>query len=129
MSYLLDTHTFLWWDQKSTTLSAKALALFQDTSTSLLLSVASVWEMQIKLSLGKLTLPAPLMQIINNQITINQIALLPITLSHISGLAGLPMHHRDPFDRMLIAQAITEGIPIISADPAMAEYPVTVIWK
>jgi len=126
---LLDTHTFIWWDQKSTDLPPKARALFNDTSTLLLLSIASVWEIQIKLAIGKLALPRPLINIVNDQIETNQIKLLPITLPHISGLAGLPMHHRDPFDRMLIAQAITEQIPIISADSIMGQYPVTVIWR
>ena len=129
MRYLLDTHTFIWWDQKSANLSPRARALFHDTAARLLLSIASVWEIQIKLAIGKLALPAPLMDIVNNQIKTNQIELLPITLSHIASLDGLPMYHRDPFDRMLVAQAISEQIPIISADPVMGQYPVTAIWK
>jgi PIN domain nuclease of toxin-antitoxin system len=84
--------------------------------------------MQVKLSLGKLTLPAPLAQTIENQQRVNRIELLPIQLKHVLELANLPDHHKDPFDRMLIAQAIGEGLILISHDPRMVQYPVQVVW-
>ena len=129
MRILLDTHAFIWWDNAPSKLATTARSHCQSPGNTLLLSIISVWEMQIKLQIGKMTLPAPLMDIVNNQIKANQLELLPVALSHISALDNLPMHHKDPFDRMLVAQAITEGIPIISADPALMQYPVTMIWR
>lgn len=128
MRYLLDTHTFLWWNKQSTKLSVTVLNLFQDRSNTLLLSLASVWEIQIKIQLGKLSLPAPLVEIIEKQQQANQIELLPITLPHILALEHLPQHHRDPFDRLLIAQARVEGMSIISDDALFSQYPVQLIW-
>lgn len=128
MRYLLDTHTFLWWNKQSTKLSVAVLNLFQDRSNTLLLSLASVWEIQIKIQLGKLSLPAPLVEIIEKQQQANQIELLPITLPHILALEHLPQHHRDPFDRLLIAQARVEGMSIISDDALFSQYPVQLIW-
>ena len=129
MRYILDTHAFIWWDSTPNKIASTALSICQSPDNILLFSAASVWEMQIKIQLGKLELPGPLMDIIDNQIRTNQIELLPIELSHIYSLAGLPMHHRDPFDRMLIAQAVYEKIPIISVDKIMTQYPITVIWN
>lgn len=128
MRYLLDTHSFIWLDSTPARLSLKVAAICQDQTNALILSVASVWEMQIKLQLGKLTLPAPLAQTIENQQRTNQIELLPVQLAHVLELANLPNHHKDPFDRLLIAQAISEGLILISHDPRMAQYPVQVVW-
>ena len=128
MRYLLDTHTFLWWNMKSSRLSPRAVELCQDKANTLLLSLASVWEIQIKLQLGKLQLTAPLAEVIKKQREENLIELLPIELPHVLGLANLPDHHKDPFDRMLIAQAISEGLILISHDPRMTQYPVQVVW-
>lgn len=85
--------------------------------------------MQIKIQLGKLTFPTPLNVVINRQQQINGLELLPISVNHILTLDNLPMHHRDPFDRMLIAQAQVENMPLISHDPVIAQYPITVIWQ
>ena len=128
MKYLLDTHAFLWWDMQSSRLSARVFALLQDKSNILRLSVASVWEMQIKLQLGKLKPSAPLAEILKKQRETNQIELLPIEVTHIWGLSSLPSHHKDPFDRLLIAQANVEGFTLITDDPFIAPYPVKVIW-
>jgi PIN domain nuclease of toxin-antitoxin system len=128
VKYLLDTHAFIWFNGKSSKLSERAAALCGDSSNLLLLSLASVWEMQIKLGLGKLSLPAPLAEIITTQRGTNGIRLLPIKLSHVLKLASLPDHHKDPFDRLLIAQAIIEKAPLISGDPQIGKYPVTLIW-
>lgn len=128
MKYLLDAHTFIWWNINSARLSTTAFNLLQDQTNILLLSLATVWEMQIKVQLGKLTLPAPLTDVIAKQRQANQIELLSITLAHIYELQNLPDHHRDPFDRLLVAQATIEKIPVISTDAQIAKYPVKVIW-
>jgi PIN domain nuclease of toxin-antitoxin system len=128
MKYLLDTHAFIWMDSDPARLSSRVTAICQDSTQTLLLSMASVWEMQIKLQAGKLTLPAPLVQIVENQRQANRIGLLPIELSHVLGLANLPAHHQDPFDRILVAQAVVEGLALISHDPRLALYPVSVVW-
>jgi PIN domain nuclease of toxin-antitoxin system len=128
MKLLLDTHTFIWWSSAPNKLSPKALALCQDASNRVLLSVTSVWEMQIKHQLGKLRLDLPLGDLISEQREINRIEVLPITLPHVLVLESLPFHHKDPFDRLLIAQANSEGAVLVTKDPAFEEYPVKLIW-
>jgi PIN domain nuclease of toxin-antitoxin system len=128
MRLLLDTHTFIWWDSEPAKLSAQALALCQDQQNSLLLSVASVWEMQIKLQLGKLKLTLPLSEIIENQQQTNHLEILPVLLSHVLAVQHLPAHHKDPFDRLLIAQANVEDIIIVSNDPMFPKYTNKVLW-
>jgi len=128
MKLLLDTHTFIWWSGEPDKLSPKALALCQDASNRVLLSVTSVWEMQIKHQLGKLRLALPLGDLISEQREINRIEVLPITLPYVLVLESLPFHHKDPFDRLLIAQANSEGAVLVTKDPAFEEYPVKLIW-
>jgi len=128
MKLLLDTHTFIWWDSEPDKLSPPALALCQDRTNRLLLSVASVWEMQIKLQLGKLQLTLPLAEMIKGQQQHNGLAVLPITLAHVLALQNLPPHHKDPFDRLLIAQANVEDATLVSRDPLFSTYPVKVLW-
>lgn len=128
MRVLLDTHTFIWWDSDPTQLSPAALAACTDPANEILLSVASLWEMQIKQQLGKLTLRLPLAEIVTHQQTTNGIILLPISPVHIFGLDQLPSIHKDPFDRVLIAQALTESAPLVSRDPVISTYPVPVLW-
>ncbi|MEW6125432.1 MAG: type II toxin-antitoxin system VapC family toxin [Acidobacteriota bacterium] len=128
MKILLDTHTFIWWDSSKGRLSADALALCMDISNTLLLSMASVWEMQIKIQLGKLNLALPLEKIIKDQQQLNNLQLLPIELSHVLAHEKLPFHHKDPFDRMLIAQAIAEDIVILSDDSIFTTYSIKVRW-
>ncbi len=128
MKLLLDTHAFIWWDSEPARLSPQALALCQDRVNVVLLSVVSVWEMQIKLQLGRLNLDLPIAEVIESQQQRNGIEVLPITLTHVLALENLPAHHKDPFDRLLIAQAIVEGAFLVSSDPVFAKYPVKLLW-
>lgn len=124
---LLDTHTFLWWDSAPERLSATVLALCRDPSIMLFLSLVSLWEIQIKSGLGKLPLALPLAEIIRDQQARHGLQILPITPTHVFALETLPPHHRDPFDRPLIAQAMTEGLPLASVDGLLSLYPGSVI--
>lgn len=128
MKLLLDTHVFIWWDSEPAKLSPQALILCQDPQHVLLLSIASLWEMQIKSQLGKLRLKLPLREIVEGQQRINGIEILPVTPDHVWELENLPDHHKDPFDRLLVAQSRVEGAALLSADPNIAKYPVRVIW-
>jgi PIN domain nuclease of toxin-antitoxin system len=128
MKLLLDTHTFIWWDSQPIKLSQKALALCQEPTNTLLLSVASIWEMQIKLQLGKLKLSLPLAEVIESQRKTNNIEILPISLIHVLALESLPNPHKDPFDRLLIAQANVEDAFLVSCDPIFAQYSVKLAW-
>src|SRR5438128_7507851 len=116
MTLLLDTHAFLWFCQDDPLLSATAKAAIEDPGNRKLLSIASCWEIAIKAGLGKLTLGEPSETYIPNALSRTGFELLPISLTHATAVEVLPMHHRDPFDRLLIAQAQTEAIPIVSAD-------------
>ena len=128
MKLLFDTHAFIWWDGAPAHLPTHVLALCQDPANTLLLSVASVWEMQIKLHLGKLKLSLPLAEIIEGQRRTNSIEVLPIALDHVLALDTLPDHHKDPFDRLLIAQAVVEGATLISNDPILQKYSAKLVW-
>lgn len=128
MKLLLDTHTFIWWDSEPAKLSPQALTLCQDRQNTLLFSVVSIWEMQIKLQLGKLRLALPLKEIIETQRQTNSIEILPVTLAHVLAMENLPAHHKDPFDRLLVAQAIVEEAVLVSGDPNIAKYAVQVVW-
>jgi PIN domain nuclease of toxin-antitoxin system len=125
---LLDTHTFIWWDSEPEKLSEPVLDLCQDQANEVLLSVVSVWEMQIKLQLGKLKLGFPLAEIVEGQRLTNNIQILPLVLAHVLALEHLPTVHKDPFDRLLIAQANQEGAILLSSDPVFAKYPVNLRW-
>jgi len=109
-------------------LSALVLALCQNPSVILYLSLVSLWEIQIKSSLGKLPLTLPLREIVLDQQAQCNLRLLPITPAHIFALESLPLHHNDPFDRLLIAQAISEGLPLASIDSQFSLYAVPVVW-
>lgn len=128
MTALLDTHAFLWFILDDPQLSATARALMSDPANDLLLSPASYWEMAIKISLGKYSLAEDFEAFMERQITENSLTVLPISIAHAAVIAALPFHHRDPFDRLLIAQAMTETIPVISSDRIFDKYPVTRIW-
>jgi len=128
MRLLLDTHTFLWYILGGLRLSTRARSLLQSPVNELFLSIASAWEVGIKVSTGKLTLSEPLEAYFREQVLINSISLLPVTLEHAAFVSTLPFHHRDPFDRMLVAQSLAEGVPIISADPALDAYGVVRFW-
>lgn len=128
MNILLDTHAFLWWAEEPAKLSSTAFATCSDKANRLLISLVSVWEIQLKIQIGKLSLKLDLRSLLEEQQRENGIQLLPITLPHILGLAGLPDYHRDPFDRLLIAQAQVEGLALLSSDANIVRYPVPVIW-
>jgi len=128
MKLLLDTHAFVWWDSEPAKLSPRVLALCQDRANVVLLSVVSIWEMQIKIQLGKLKLNLPLAKVIESQQQTNNIKILPITLDHVLALNDLPAHHKDSFDRLLIAQAIVEDAVLVSSDPIFAKYTVELLW-
>src|SRR5215212_6463379 len=117
MRLLLDTHTFLWFIDDSSQLSAPAKSLLE-SDAELLLSAASLWEIAIKISIGKLTLARPFAALIPEQLALNSINELPISLKHLDVVSALAFPHRDPFDRLLVAQAMTESLPVVSADAA-----------
>jgi PIN domain nuclease of toxin-antitoxin system len=128
MKLLLDTHTFLWFIEGSPRLSGRARALIEDEASEVFLSVASLWEIAIKISLDKLQLARPFGTLIPQQLSLNDITLLDITPDHAAGVITLPFHHRDPFDRLLIAQAQVEQMPIVGDDPAFDAYLVRRLW-
>lgn len=127
MKLLLDSHAFIWWNNEPDKLSSRVLEICEDSENALFVSVASVWEIQIKFQLGKLRLHKPLAEIIRQEQE-NGIEILPIEPAHIFALDSLPNHHKDPFDRLLIAQSIVEGAVLVSADPLIKQYPVKVEW-
>lgn len=128
MKLLLDTHAFIWWDSDPLKLSPQVLSMCQSRENILLLSVASVWEMQIKLQFGRLKLNLPLSELVAEQQQTNKIIILDVKLEHILALEKLPPHHKDPFDRLLIAQAEIEQAVLISKDQIFKEYPVKTVW-
>ncbi|MBF0466240.1 MAG: type II toxin-antitoxin system VapC family toxin [Nitrospirae bacterium] len=128
MRALLDTHTFLWWITDSSLLSDIAVRIISDAKTELYLSSVSVLEMVIKAQIGKLTLPDTPEIFITSQMVINSIQCMPMNMNHAFAVYTLPMHHRDPFDRLLVAQAQSEELPIITNDQFIKQYGVTVIW-
>jgi PIN domain nuclease of toxin-antitoxin system len=126
MKFLLDTHTFLWaiGDEKRLSPKVSALVVSEDTWWS----VVSLWEALAKVAIGKLPLPQPAGDYLIRKLTDNGVRILPVTTGHVLRVESLPLHHRDPFDRLLIAQSIEEGWPIVTADPWFSRYPVEVIW-
>ncbi len=128
MRILLDTHAFLWTAVGSAQLSANATNLFLETQNELYLSVASIWEIAIKSSLGKLTFHKPIESYILDLLQENAIQLLNIDFRHVMRVAVLPYHHRDPFDRLLVSQAIEEKIAILSCDVAFDAYGIERFW-
>ncbi len=128
MRLLLDTHILLWFLLTPGKLSATALAAIQQAENQVYVSLASAWEMSIKTGLGKLSLTQPIESFILDQTQRNRFDILPITLAHIAAVERLPHHHRDPFDRLLIAQSLVEDIPFISADSSIHAYPITHLW-
>ncbi|MBC8170147.1 MAG: type II toxin-antitoxin system VapC family toxin [Anaerolineae bacterium] len=128
MKLLIDTHTFLWFVNNVTTLSPKGKDLIENPDNEIFLSIASLWEIGIKVSTGKLKLEQPFQVFIDQQLAINNFSILNIAIPHITTVASLPFHHRDPFDRMMVAQALVEQIPIISRDAALDAYGITRLW-
>jgi PIN domain nuclease of toxin-antitoxin system len=127
-SLLLDTHTLIWFFQDDPRLGPLARAMIEDPTNRKLVSIATCWEIAIKVGIGKLILGEPTRPYLDRAIAQSHFELLPISLDHSTRVEGLAQHHKDPFDRLLIAQAIVEGVPIISVDPAFDPYPVRRIW-
>lgn len=123
MNVLLDTHTFIWWDSQPEQLSTEIVEFLLQPDTVRFVSVVSLWEIQIKSQLGKLTLNQPLEQIYQSQ-SQNGISFLTVNPAHVFRLGILPLHHKDPFDRLLIAQAMTEGLTILTRDQIFNLYGV-----
>lgn len=127
MRVLLDTHAFLWWMEDDRRLSSGARRAITD-ATDGFLSIASCWEMAIKISRRRLTLAKPIEQLIPEQLGMNAFRLLQLDLDDVARVVALPFHHRDPFDRLLAAQALSEELTIVSADPVFRKYGVKRVW-
>ena len=128
MKYLLDTHTLLWFLKGHKKLSDKARQLIDNPRNSKFLSIASLWEIAVKVSLGKLVLDKPFERLFPEQLYFNRIEILDITVDSVIKLTTLPFHHRDPFDRLIIAQALVEDLPIIGTDAAFDAYGISREW-
>ena len=129
MRLLLDTHTFLWFIDGDTALSPYARQLIEDRTNERLLSIASLWEMAIKASLGRLTLTLSFADLVAEHVHGNVIELFEILPPHLDVLTTLPFYHKDPFDRMLIAQSQAENMPILSRDSAFDDYAIRRLWS
>lgn len=130
MKLLLDTHVFLWFVVAAlgSDLPAPTKELLEDENNELFLSVASIWEAAIKISIGKLHLPQPVVQITQLPLQSGEMKLLNITLAHLALIETMPLHHKDPFDRLLVAQAQVEKLPIVSIDTTLDLYGINRIW-
>jgi PIN domain nuclease of toxin-antitoxin system len=128
MNILLDTHTFLWFVNDDPRLSQPARVLIETEESQPFLSVASLWEIAIKISLGKLNLKQPYEIFIPQQLALNGIGILNVTLEHTAAITTLPFHHRDPFDRLLVVQSKIEKMPLVSIDSAFDAYEVKRVW-
>lgn len=127
MKYLLDTHVLLWAISGDSKLSARAEQIFVGDH-QLWFSAAGVWEIITKVQIGKLPFPSPAGAYLSRQLARNDVRVLPISLAHVLRLETLPLHHRDPFDRVLLAQSLEEDMPIVTADPLLARYSATLVW-
>ena len=128
MRLLTDTQTFIWIHDEPQKISRRALAELKKPTNELILSAVSLWELQIKIQISKFKFTDPLDIVVNEQIKINRFQLLPINFAHVLELEKLPFHHKDPFDRLLIAQANAEKMILVSSDSKFAAYPVNVLW-
>ena|SRR5436309_166808 len=127
MKLLLDTHTFLWFVSGDARLSQRARRGMEHEEAELILSTASVWEMAIKAGLGRLQLPGSVKEYIAEKVA-GGFGVLPVEWTHAAAVEKLPLHHRDPFDRLLVAQALAEDLPVVTDDPAFRSYGVKVVW-
>ena len=124
MKILLDTQAWLWMQGAPERFNTHALGLVEDATVTLLFSSASSWEIAIKWGLGKLELPEPPEEYVPGRLRSSGVTPLPVEHSHALRVASLDQHHRDPFDRLLVAQALVEGVPILTADPLFSRYPI-----
>lgn len=128
MNLLFDTHTFIWFIEAPDRIKPHLQNTLRDPMNKLWLSTASVWEMQIKMAIRKLSLSASVEEFVTINRTVNDVQSLPVVEQHVWALANLPFHHNDPFDRLLIAQALAEGYTLVAADPFFAQYSVPILW-
>ena len=128
MRVLLDTHSFLWLVTNDDRLSELARSVFLNPESALLVSAVTGFEISVKFSLGKLKLSEPPREFVQNRLHKNALTALPVTLAHTHRLASLPFHHKDPFDRLLVSQALEEDVPILSADVVLSNYGVERLW-
>ena len=124
MRLLLDTHSFLWWMDSSPALSLAARTAISDPTNEILISIASIWELTIRVSSGKLNFPADPETIIRGE----GFTVLAISFAHLRQNGSLPFLHKDPFDRMLVAQAMVEAAPLVTADRQLSRYGVPILW-
>jgi PIN domain nuclease of toxin-antitoxin system len=125
MRVLIDTHVLLWGLTEESRLSQRVRSLLP--TADLWFSVASIWEIITKVQVGKLTLPSPVGSFLTEKLVSNGVSVLPVTLDHVLQIEGMELHHRDPFDRILIAQSLEENLPLVTADPVFEKYPVRII--
>lgn len=128
MKYLIDTHTFLWIIEDNKNLTNKVRTIYLDNSNDIYLSVASIWEMAIKISLNKLSIQGQLVKFIDRHAVENNIRLLSIQPHHVFPIKNLPFHHKDPFDRILLSQCIQEKMHLLSKDKEFDKYGINRIW-
>jgi PIN domain nuclease of toxin-antitoxin system len=121
---LLDAHSFLWWVTASERLTETARNAITDSHNDVVIGIGALWEIGIKRTLGKVHFPFDFEEVLGAE----NFGILPIALTHMSVLDRLPLHHRDPFDRLLISQSLAERIPIVTGDRVFAAYPVEVVW-
>jgi PIN domain nuclease of toxin-antitoxin system len=126
MKQLLDTHSFIWFVTGNSRITDKVRSQIENNEN--LLSIASVWEIAIKFSIGKLNLGMSIKELVDEQVINNGIELLSITTEHLAVIANLPLHHRDPFDRLIISQAMVEQIPVVGTDEVFDSYPIQRLW-
>ena len=129
MKLLLDTHALLWFFSGDDKISETAKIIIENQQNRKFISMASVWEMSIKQSQGKLDLEITAAQYVKEKLALSDFSLLPIQIEHLELISSLPFHHRDPFDRLLISQSITEQIPILSSDKAFDQYSAKRLWN
>jgi len=128
MDILLDTHTLLWFITDDPRLSRNGVKLIDDPLNNKFVSIVSLWEISIKISTGKISLIEPFEDLFPHQLEVNGFELMPVKIEHTSIITALPFHHRDPFDRLLIAQSMRENMPIVSADKVFDVYDITRLW-
>jgi PIN domain nuclease of toxin-antitoxin system len=128
MRYLVDAHSLIWALDDPSRFSSTAASALQDPASQLLLSAGTMWELSIKVALGKLALSQPFRPWLEKAIADLGLSVLPITLDHVERQAALPFHHRDPFDRMLVAQSMIEKLSLVSADTILDQYGIHRVW-
>ena len=128
MNLLLDSHTFVWWRDEPHKLSPTTFTEISNPNNNVFLSVVTAWELQIKIALNKFNVKGGLENAVKDEQQNNGFQILPVQLSHALYLENLPLHHKDPFDRLLISQAIVENMTLVSADPEFSKYQVNLLW-